>query len=66
VNEVTIDGTPGGQFVYTGSRPENVSIVIEPGGGPSSMLGSGGLFPLPAPRFTDDERRRTNRPPPAY
>jgi formylglycine-generating enzyme required for sulfatase activity len=66
-SEVTIDGTPGGQFVYTGSRPENVSIVVEPGGGPSSGLGGPGLFPPIAPGFTDDDdRRRSRRPPPAY
>jgi hypothetical protein len=66
-SEVTIDGTPGGQFVYTGSRPENVSVVVEPGGGPSSGLGGSGLFPPSTPRFADDDdRRRSRRPPSAY
>ena len=56
------------QFVYTGSRPSNVSVVIAPGSGSGdSMLGRGGFFPA-STVLDDDDRleRRTPTPPPAY
>ena len=65
-SEVAADGTPGGQFVYTGARPANVSIVVAPGGGPTRTQRSG--FPPAAPLTDDfdDDARRSSRPPSAY
>ena len=65
-SEVTADGTPGGQFVYTGSRPGNVSIVVVPGTGPTQTTRRG--FPPASPFVgeSDDDVRRSSSPPPAY
>ena len=61
-SEVTADGSPGGQFVYTGARPANVAIVVVPGGGPTRRG-----FPLtPPPTTDDDDFRSSSAPPPAY
>jgi hypothetical protein len=58
------------QFVYTGTRPSNVSVVIAPGSGSGgSILGRGGFFPPGAVLDTgDDDRfgRRSPTPPSAY
>ena len=59
------------QFVYTGTRPSNVSVVIAPGSGSGgSTLGPGGFFPTSTVLDDDDEdrlrRRGSSTPPPAY
>ena len=74
--DVTFQGGSKGQFVFTGSRPENVSIVVEPagsditgsdmgriGGLASSILPPSSPFPPPVP---DRPRTQTRLHPPAY
>jgi len=70
---VTFQGASGGQFVFTGSRPSSVSIVVRPMGGISgSPLGrAGGLMSdyLPAsspPILPDPEPPHFRNHPPAY
>lgn len=59
------------QFVYTGTRPSNVSVVIAPGSGSgSSILGGGAIFPTSTVLDDDDDDERfggrSRTPPPAY
>ena len=66
--EVVWDGGSNGQFVFTGSRPSNVSIVLHPG---SSGMGRtfrnmGTSVPSSFDRDDDDDRRRFRGHPSAY
>ena len=51
-SDLTYDGRPGGQFVYTGQRPSSVSIIV--------MAAGAAMGAAAAPIFDDDldEQRR--------
>jgi formylglycine-generating enzyme required for sulfatase activity len=60
-SSVTFNGAPGGQFVFTGSRPSSVAVVVQPGSVPSSDLTSAAFLgsqlpvqPPPRQRFRGD------------
>ena len=71
-NSVTFQGGSSGQFVFTGSRPGNVSIVVRPTGGgiSGSPLGrAAGLmsdYTTPIPPVTPPPQPSRYRNPPAY
>jgi formylglycine-generating enzyme required for sulfatase activity len=65
--EINLRFEPGaeGHFVYTGSRPHSVSVVVAPGGGPTHL--TGGLPPsIQRMRDTNDDDERFRGFPPAY
>ena len=64
--EVTWQASPKGEFVFTGARPSNVSVVVKPGSVPSedssfrNVIPGESLVDLPSLRR---ETRRTGQPP---
>lgn len=73
--DVVFQGGGQGQFVFTGSRPENVSIVVQPSGGSTDDSDFGrtagmasSMFPPPIPNPPPIPSRRPSarRNPPAY
>jgi hypothetical protein len=58
--EIVYDARPGGQFVFTGQRPNSVSIIVVPSGA-SFDSGMGGGAVIGSTLFDDDEEERRRR-----